>query len=78
MAPRRSEEVLGAARCRAECPAVGAEPSDTLDGPLIEKAGNRNGYILEISEEGDDAAKTPLSRPGAPAPGLLTAPILDV
>lgn len=31
---------------------------DTLDGPLIEKAGNRNGYILEISEEGDDAAKT--------------------
>ncbi|NEA36276.1 PhoX family phosphatase [Streptomyces sp. SID13031] len=30
----------------------------TLDGPLVEKAGNRNGYILEITEEGDDAAKT--------------------
>ncbi|WP_238154832.1 PhoX family protein [Kribbella soli] len=31
---------------------------ETLGGPLIEKAGNRNGYILEISEEGDDAART--------------------
>jgi secreted PhoX family phosphatase len=30
----------------------------TLDSPLVEKTGNRNGYILEISEEGDDAAKT--------------------
>ncbi|GAA0580771.1 alkaline phosphatase PhoX [Kribbella sandramycini] len=31
---------------------------EKLGGPLIEKAGNRNGYILEITEEGDDAAKT--------------------
>ncbi|TDD25845.1 PhoX family phosphatase [Kribbella turkmenica] len=31
---------------------------DTLDGPLVEKSGNRNGYVLELSEEGDDAAKT--------------------
>jgi secreted PhoX family phosphatase len=31
---------------------------EKLDGPLIEKAGNRNGYILELTEEGDDAAKT--------------------
>ncbi|WP_350280775.1 PhoX family phosphatase [Kribbella sp. HUAS MG21] len=31
---------------------------DTLDGPLVEKSGNRNGYILELSEEGDDAGKT--------------------
>ncbi|WP_020391947.1 PhoX family protein [Kribbella catacumbae] len=31
---------------------------DTLNGPLVEKSGNRNGYILELTEEGDDAAKT--------------------
>ena len=30
----------------------------TLDAPLVEQSGNRNGYILEMSEEGDDAAKT--------------------
>ncbi|HZX01359.1 PhoX family protein, partial [Kribbella sp.] len=29
-----------------------------LGAPLVEQAGNRNGYILEIGEEGDDAAKT--------------------
>ncbi|TCO30146.1 hypothetical protein EV652_105140 [Kribbella steppae] len=39
-------------------PIVTSHTRDTLDGPLIEKAGNRNGYILELSEEGDDAAKT--------------------
>jgi secreted PhoX family phosphatase len=31
---------------------------ETLNGPLVEKSGNRNGYILELSEEGDDAGKT--------------------
>ncbi|WP_328990765.1 PhoX family phosphatase [Kribbella sp. NBC_01245] len=31
---------------------------ESLNGPLIEKAGNRNGYVLELTEEGDDAAKT--------------------
>jgi secreted PhoX family phosphatase len=31
---------------------------ETLGGPLVEKSGNRNGYVLELSEEGDDAAKT--------------------
>jgi uncharacterized protein len=31
---------------------------DTLDGPLVEKSGNRNGYVMELTEEGDDAAKT--------------------
>jgi secreted PhoX family phosphatase len=31
---------------------------ETFGGPLVEKAGNRNGYILELSEEGDDAART--------------------
>ncbi len=30
----------------------------TLGGPLVEQSGNRNGYILELTEEGDDAAKT--------------------
>ncbi|GAA1555107.1 PhoX family phosphatase [Kribbella lupini] len=30
----------------------------TLGGPLVEQAGNRNGYVLELTEEGDDAAKT--------------------
>ncbi|HEY0620436.1 MAG TPA: PhoX family phosphatase [Kribbella sp.] len=30
----------------------------TLDGPLVEQSGNRNGYILELTEEGDDAART--------------------
>ena len=39
-------------------PIVTSHTRDTLDGPLIEKAGNRNGYILELTEEGDDAAKT--------------------
>ncbi|MGW1340264.1 PhoX family protein [Kribbella sp. NPDC002412] len=39
-------------------PIVKSHTRDTLGGPLIEKAGNRNGYILELSEEGDDAAKT--------------------
>jgi secreted PhoX family phosphatase len=29
-----------------------------LGDPLVEQAGNRNGYILEVTEEGDDAAKT--------------------
>ncbi|TWD79661.1 hypothetical protein FB561_0725 [Kribbella amoyensis] len=31
---------------------------DSLGSPLTEKAGNRNGYVLELTEEGDDAAKT--------------------
>ncbi|HEY3004453.1 MAG TPA: alkaline phosphatase PhoX, partial [Kribbellaceae bacterium] len=31
---------------------------DTLGGPLVEKAGNRNGYILELSEDRDDAGRT--------------------
>jgi uncharacterized protein len=31
---------------------------ETFGGPLVEKSGNRNGYILELSEDGDDAAKT--------------------
>ncbi|HEY0471320.1 MAG TPA: PhoX family phosphatase [Kribbella sp.] len=39
-------------------PLARSHTRDTLDGPLIEKAGNRNGYILEFTEEGDDAART--------------------
>lgn len=39
-------------------PVVTSHVRDTLGGPLVEKAGNRNGYILELTEEGDDAAKT--------------------
>ncbi|WP_433162693.1 PhoX family protein [Kribbella sp. CA-247076] len=39
-------------------PIVTSHTRDTLGGPLIEKAGNRNGYVLELTEEGDDAAKT--------------------
>ncbi|MFC0628612.1 PhoX family protein [Kribbella deserti] len=31
---------------------------ESLNGPLVEKSGNRNGYVLELTEEGDDAAKT--------------------
>ncbi len=30
---------------------------DELDGPLKEASGNRNGYILELTEEGDDAGR---------------------
>ncbi|MFI7061847.1 PhoX family protein [Kribbella sp. NPDC050124] len=30
----------------------------SLGAPLVEQSGNRNGYVLELSEEGDDAAKT--------------------
>src|SRR3712207_3596304 len=26
---------------------------ETLDGPLVESTGNRNGYVLEITEDGD-------------------------
>jgi hypothetical protein len=33
-------------------PVVKSHTRDTLDGPLIEKAGNRNGYVLELTEEG--------------------------
>ena len=37
---------------------VHREGSRRVDSPLVEQSGNRNGYILELSEEGDDAAKT--------------------
>ena len=34
---------------------------DTFDGPLKEASGNRNGYILELTEDGDDAGRTSFS-----------------
>ncbi len=33
----------------------------TLADPLVEESGNRNGYVLELSEEGDDAGRTTFS-----------------
>jgi len=31
---------------------------DHYESPLVEKSGNRNGYIMELTEDADDAAKT--------------------
>lgn len=42
-------------------PIVKSMVRDDYQGPLKEAAGNRNGYILEMIEEGDDAAKTAFS-----------------
>jgi uncharacterized protein len=39
-------------------PLAKSHTREELGGPLVEQSGNRNGYVLELSEEGDDAGKT--------------------
>jgi secreted PhoX family phosphatase len=39
-------------------PLASSHVRTTLADPLVEKSGNRNGYIMELTEGGNDAAKT--------------------
>ena len=39
-------------------PLASSHVRKTLDSPLVEESGNRNGYVLELTEEGDDAGRT--------------------
>jgi secreted PhoX family phosphatase len=39
-------------------PLASSHVRTTLSDPLVEKSGNRNGYVMELTEGGNDAAKT--------------------
>jgi secreted PhoX family phosphatase len=39
-------------------PIAESHTRDDLDGPLIKKSGNRNGYVLELTEDGSDHSGT--------------------
>ncbi len=42
-------------------PLTSSSVRDTIDGPLLTATGNRNGYVLELTEDGDDPASETFS-----------------